>query len=88
MGVIVASLGPEFLVDPVVGLGDNFVGVVNEAAAETGGPGPGEAAAFSPAVHALAVGGHLCVVFVCFWEMDVFGFAVESVAFVVHVLPL
>jgi len=74
-----ADVSPKLLVDAVVGLRHDFVGVVDEAAAEAGHPGSRTAAALPPAVHALVLEGHLSVVLVSFGEMYVSGFAGESV---------
>ena len=71
-----AHVSTEFLIDAVIGLRNYLVGVVDEAAAETGRPSSGEATAFSPAVHAFAVGGHFGMMLVCFWKADMFGFSV------------
>ncbi len=74
-----AHVAAEFLVDAVVGLRHYFVGVVDEAAAEAGQPGPRAPAALPPAVHAFAVEGHFGVVLVHFRQADVLGFARQSV---------
>lgn len=74
----------KLLVDAVVGLRYDFVGVVDEAATQTGHPGSSTTTALAPAVHALAVEGHFSVVLVSLGEVDVFGFAVEPVSFLQH----
>ncbi|CAM6004976.1 unnamed protein product [Sphagnum balticum] len=62
-----AYIASELLVDAFVALGDYFVWVVDEAAADTGSPCAQAAAALSPAVHAFPVEGHLRVVFIGNW---------------------
>lgn len=74
----------ELLVDAGVALRHDFVGVVDEAAADAGRPGPHASAARSPAVHAVAVEGSFRVIFVGLWEDDVLGFAVETIMFFLH----
>lgn len=78
----------ELLVDAGVALGHDFVGVVDEAAADAGRPGPHTPAAGSPAVHAVAVEGRLRVVLVGLGEDDVFGLAVETVVLFLHGVAL
>lgn len=81
-----AHVPTELLVDPVVGLRDDLVGVVDEAAAEARGPGTHEPAALPPVVQTLAVEGDLgVVVFVGLRQVDVFGFAGQSFVFdIIH----
>lgn len=75
----------EFLIDAVVGLGDGFVGVLNATAADAGAPGSEAPAAFAPAVQALAIGGHICMVLIDFRQLYVFRFAGESLVFFLHI---
>jgi len=79
-----ADVPAELLVDAVVGLRHDFVGVVDEAAAEAGHPGTRAPAALAPAVHAFAVEGHLGVVLVCFGKGDMLGLAGESISLLWH----
>lgn len=74
----------EFLIDAVVGLRDRFVGVLNATTAE-GAPGSEAPAAFAPAVQALAIGGHICMVLIDFRQLYVFRFAGESLVFFLHI---
>ena len=79
-----AHVAAEFLVDTVVGLRDNFVGIIDETAAKTRHPSPCTSTAFSPAVHAPTVEGHLSVMLVSFQQVDVLGFARQPVRFLYH----
>lgn len=75
----------ELLVDSVVGLGHCFVGVLYAAAADTGTPGPQTTTALSPAVQTFAIGRHISVVLVHFWQLNMFWLPCESFMFVLHI---
>ena len=75
----------ELLVDAVVALGDGFVGVLDEAAAQAGAPGASEPAALSPVVQAFAVEGQLGLVGVALGELDVLGLPGESLVLILHI---
>jgi hypothetical protein len=81
-------VSPEFLVDAVVGLGNCLVGVLHEAAAETGHPSPQAPAAFAPAVQALPVGGHVCMFLVDLGQLDVLGLPSQPLILLMHLLSL
>lgn len=78
----------ELLVDASVALRHDFVGVVDEAAADAGRPGPHAPAARSPAVHAVAIEGSFRVIFVGLGKDDVLGLAVEAVMLFLHGVAL
>ena len=59
-----AHVAAEFLVDTVVGLRDNFVGIIDETAAKTRHPSPCTSTALSPAIHTLTIKWHLFVTLV------------------------
>lgn len=66
----------ELLVDSLITLRDNFVGIVDEAAADAGHPCPHTATALAPPNHALAVAGDFFCGNVRDGEVNVFGLAV------------
>jgi hypothetical protein len=74
----------EFLIDAVVGLGDGLVGVFDEAAAEAGGPGTHASAALAPAMQTRAVKRQFLLMRVHFWQIDMLGFASESIILILH----
>ena len=74
----------KFLVYAIIGLRDNFVGIIDETAAKTRHPSPCTSTAFSPAVHAPTVEGHLSVMLVSFQQVDVLGLARQPVRFLYH----
>ena len=49
----------EFLIDALIALRNNLIGVINEAAANAWSPSSHTPTAFSPAVHAFSVEGYL-----------------------------
>jgi hypothetical protein len=54
-----SHVSAEFLIDPLIALRDDLVGVVHEAAADAWNPGSHTPTAFSPTVHAFSVEGYL-----------------------------
>ena len=78
----------ELLVDACVALRHDFVGVVDEAAADAGRPGPHAPAARSPAVHAVAVTWNFSVVLIRFRQNNVFWLTVETVVLLHHAVCL
>ena len=78
----------KLLVNALIGLRNDLVGVVHEAAANTRHPGSHAPATLAPAVHTLAVKGNLSVVHVRLRKDDVLGLTVETLSFVLHAVSL
>lgn len=54
-----SDIPAEFLIDALIALRDDLIGVINEAAANAWGPSSHAPTAFSPTVHAFSVEGYL-----------------------------
>jgi hypothetical protein len=75
----------KFLIDAVIALGNGFIRVLDEAAAQAWAPGSSEPAAFSPGVQAFAVEGQLWLVWVALGELYVLGLSGESLVLILHI---
>jgi hypothetical protein len=62
------------LIDAVVSLGDDFIGVLHAAAEDAWHPCPHKSAAFSPAVKTLAIRRDILIVLILFWQSNVLRF--------------
>ena len=83
-----SNVSAKFLINAIVALGDSFVGILDEAATQTGTPCPCESTALTPGVQTCAVEGELRLVGIAFGELYVFRFAGESLVLILHIESL
>ena len=62
-----SEIPTELLINPLVTLRNDFVGILDEATANAGHPCPHAPAAFSPTVHAFSIQGYIRIIIVLFW---------------------
>lgn len=74
----------ELLVNALVTLGYNLIGIVNKTTANAGHPCSHAATYFAPAHHATSIEWDLLCRIVHFGKMNMFRFSVESFAFLNH----
>jgi len=71
------KISSEPLINSLIALRDNLVGIFHEATTYAGHPGPQTATTLPPTNHTFSIEGNfLIVVIIYFWEVDMFGFSI------------
>lgn len=78
------QISTELLVHTLVALRDNFVWIVDEAAANTGHPCSHASATFAPTHHAFTIAGYFLSCIIGFRKIDMFWFSVQSLRLLLH----
>ena len=71
-----ADISPEFLINSVVSLGDDFIGIVYEATAKTRSPSSCTSTALAPPIHTFSIKRHLRMMLVYFGKVDMLGLSI------------
>lgn len=78
------QISAKLLINTLVALRDDFVWIVDEAAANAGHPSSHASATFAPAHHAFTVAGYFLSCVINFRKIDMFWFSVQSLGLLLH----